>query len=83
MMTSQAQVVTTYPYTETFDTFPVDNISFGPGAEPNPFPNGWDNFLGDAASQDWYGRSVATGSSNTGPTSDHSGGGAYVFVEDG
>ena len=77
------QTVTSYPYIENFDTFPVDNVSFGPGAEPNPFPNNWNNLLSDAASQDWYGRSVATGSSNTGPSSDHTGSGSYVFVEDG
>jgi hypothetical protein len=76
--------ITTYPYTETFDSFPVDNTSFAPGAEPNAFPNNWDNLQADAATQDWYGRSTATGSSNTGPSSDHtSGSGVYVFVEDG
>ena len=74
----------TLPYSENFDTFPVDNISFGPGAEPNPFPNNWDNVQADAANQDWYGRSVATGSSGTGPTADHtSGSGVYLFIEDG
>ena len=76
--------INTFPYVENFDTFPVDNVTFGPGAEPNPFPNNWDNVQADAANQDWYGRSVATGSSGTGPTADHtSGSGVYVFVEDG
>lgn len=72
------------PYTENFDAFPVDNATFGPGAEPFPFINGWVNVQAGDDAQDWYGRSVATGSSNTGPTQDHtSGSGTYVFVEDG
>lgn len=72
------------PYSESFDTFPIDNVTFGPGAEPNVFPNGWTNVQSDTANQDWYGRSTGTGSGNTGPSSDHtSGTGKYVFVEDG
>ncbi|MGD1844928.1 MAG: T9SS type A sorting domain-containing protein [Salibacteraceae bacterium] len=85
-----AQVtVTSYPYLETFDTFQTDNTTFGPGAEPFPapnglFPNGWSNDQTGDGPQDWYGRSSATGSSNTGPTADHtSGSGVYIFLEDG
>lgn len=69
---------------ENFDSFPVDNATFGPGSEPNAFPNSWVNVQAGDDAQDWYGRSVATGSSNTGPTVDHtSGTGVYVYVEDG
>lgn len=78
-----SQTVTSYPYTENFDTFPFDNTSFAPGSEPNPLVNDWVNDTTDVATQDWYGRSTATGSSNTGPSSDHTGGGRYMFVEDG
>lgn len=76
--------VSGYPYVEPFTTFPVDNATFGPFAEPNPgvFPNGWQNQLNDGA--DWYGRSTGTGSTGTGPTADNTTGtGTYVFVEDG
>ena len=73
----------TMPYTQTFDAFPVDDANFGPGAEPFVLIEDWVNEQADDA-QDWYGRTVATGSSNTGPTSDHtSGTGTYMFVEDG
>lgn len=71
------------PYTQTFDAFPFDNTSFAPGAEPNPLIEDWVNVGPADDAQDWYGRSTATGSSNTGPSSDHTGGGRYMFVEDG
>lgn len=72
------------PYTQNFDTFPVDNVNFGPGAEPFPLPMGWVNVQAGDDAQDWYGRSTATGSSSTGPTADHtSGTGTYMFIEDG
>lgn len=82
--TMAQNVINTFPYTEDFDAFPVENAAFAPFAEPNPqaFPDGWINQTGDGA--DWYGRSTGTGSGGTGPTADHtSGSGAYVFVEDG
>ncbi len=82
--------VYTLPYATNFDSAAVDNSTFGPGSEPFPvatggvFYNDWVNEQADAANQDWYGRTTGTGSSNTGPTTDHSGnGGAYLFVEDG
>lgn len=72
------------PYTQNFDAFPVDNASFGPGAEPFALVEDWVNEQANDDGQDWYGRSTATGSSNTGPTADHtSGSGAYMFIEDG
>ncbi len=83
------QSVLPLPYCENFDDLPVDNTSFAPGAEPNPAPdglfsNGLINVQSDLATQDWYGRSTSTGSSNTGPSGDHtSGSGVYLFVEDG
>ncbi|MGD1848079.1 MAG: hypothetical protein ACFB10_22010, partial [Salibacteraceae bacterium] len=89
-MATFAQVtISTFPYTETFDSIAFDNTSFAPGAEPFPvatnglFVNNWQNSQTDVATQDWYGRSSATGSSNTGPTADHTGGGRYIFIEDG
>ncbi|MEZ5990729.1 MAG: putative Ig domain-containing protein [Planctomycetota bacterium] len=79
--------VTSYPYSENFDAATPDNVTFGPGTEPNPngsLGTGWIQDPADAATQDWYARSVATGSSGTGPASDHtSGTGNYVYVEDG
>lgn len=83
-MVLYGQTVYNAPYLQTFDTFPVDNATFGPGAEPFPFPMNWINVQTGDDAQDWYGRSIATGSSNTGPSVDHtSGSGVYVFVEDG
>lgn len=76
--------ITSFPYVENFDSFPTDDITFGPGAEPNLFPNNWTNVQTGDDPQDWYGRTVATGSGNTGPDFDHtSGSGTYVYVEDG
>ncbi len=76
--------VYTLPYAQNFDTFPVDNVNFGPGAEPFPLVMDWVNVQAGDDAQDWYGRSTATGSSNTGPSADHtSGTGVYMFVEDG
>lgn len=80
---ASAQIYT-MPYIQTFDAFPVDNVNFGPGAEPFALPQDWVNEQANDDAQDWYGRSAATGSSNTGPTVDHTSGvGTYMYVEDG
>lgn len=82
--TITASAISSFPYTENFDAFTPDNAAAEPFAEPNPnaFPNDWQNTVGDGA--DWYARSAATATGNTGPTADHtSGSGNYVFVEDG
>ncbi len=76
--------ITTFPYTENFDSFPFDDLIIQPGAEPNLFPNNWTNVQTGDDPQDWYGRTVGTASGNTGPDFDHtSGSGVYVYVEDG
>ena len=69
-------------WSENFDGFPTDNITNEPGAEPNNFPNNWVNQQLDDP-QDWYARSTATATAGTGPTADRTGGGNYVYVEDG
>ncbi|MFK7787077.1 MAG: hypothetical protein AB8B56_18290, partial [Crocinitomicaceae bacterium] len=80
---ASAQIYT-MPYTQSFDAFPTDNVNFGPGAEPFPLVEDWVNEQASDDAQDWYGRSNATGSSSTGPSSDHtSGTGVYMYVEDG
>ena len=72
------------PYSQNFDAFPADDINFGPGAEPFPLVEDWINEQANDDAQDWYGRTVATGSSGTGPSADHtSGTGTYMYVEDG
>ncbi|MDG1333818.1 MAG: T9SS type A sorting domain-containing protein [Crocinitomicaceae bacterium] len=80
---ASAQIYT-LPYTQTFDAFPVDDVNFGPGAEPFALAEDWVNVQAGDDPQDWIGRTAATGSSNTGPSSDHtSGTGTYMYVEDG
>ncbi|MEM6262017.1 MAG: T9SS type A sorting domain-containing protein, partial [Bacteroidota bacterium] len=78
--------VTTFPYVENFDSFPVSATS-SPTAEPNPdnnlFGAGWSNEIAGDGPQDWYGWSGATPSAGTGPAGDHtSGSGVYMYVED-
>ncbi|MEO0468023.1 MAG: T9SS type A sorting domain-containing protein [Bacteroidota bacterium] len=77
-----AQPISTFPYVENFDSFPVSTPA---SDEPNPdtFMGGWENELAGDGTQDWYGWTGTTPSTNTGPNGDHtSGSGVYLYMED-
>lgn len=71
--------LSTYPYVENFDLW-NQCISCVDGAcLTSAATAGWENVLGD--NDDWDTRSGATTSFNTGPSSDHTGGGSYMYTE--
>ena len=72
-----AQCTTAFPAGEDFDTF--STAGDPQSSSPIPLDNGWTNDSGDDI--EWIARSTATPSNNTGPDSDHTGGGNYLYVE--
>lgn len=73
--------VTSYPYLQTFDSW---TQSPNPGNQCTPdgsvtLEECWMNESGDDI--DWDIHLGATGSNNTGPTGDHTGGGNYLYTE--
>ncbi|HRJ79177.1 MAG TPA: hypothetical protein PLF37_11775, partial [Planctomycetota bacterium] len=74
-------VTSTFPYTQTFETFPLDITN----PVPLPAASNWVNLTNDGGVQDWYVDSGGTPSANTGPAVDHTLGtaaGIYLYVED-
>jgi hypothetical protein len=77
--TTLCAAVNTFPYTQSFDGLSPNNGSISCSTR-DLLGDCWTNesTLDDS---DWIPRSNATGSSSTGPSSDHTGGGNYLFVE--
>ncbi|MEL6672962.1 MAG: PKD domain-containing protein [Bacteroidota bacterium] len=78
-------LIQSFPYVQDFDGpgFVPDNQNSNPGQPTITLAEGWSNATADDP-QDWAIRSIATGSSNTGPSQDHTGNnGNYLYVEDG
>lgn len=71
--------ISSFPYTQDFDHWPSNDASFGSCNGSDYTRNCWTNDPGSAAY--WMARSVATTSSNTGPASDASGSGMYLYTE--
>ena len=70
-------VVDTYPYNEGFDSEP--NAATTCCSDVNLTSAGWKNGVGDDC--DWKPRDINTPSLNTGPTTDESGVGKYLYME--
>ena len=70
------------PSSENFDSFPLDNND----PVPLPVASEWENQTGENGGgdgRDWYVHTGGTGSTDTGPTGDHTtGSGNYLYVED-
>lgn len=77
--TTLCALVNTFPYTQTFDGLTANNGSVSCSTTDN-LGDCWSN-EGNTDDKDWIPRSVGTGSSNTGPSGDNTGGGNYLFIE--
>ena len=72
--------VTTYPYIQNFDGFTLSVPDFACTADGSvALTECWTNVTGDDI--DWDVFTGATGSTDTGPTTDHTGGGNYLYTE--
>ncbi|MCF6172039.1 MAG: choice-of-anchor D domain-containing protein, partial [Bacteroidales bacterium] len=72
-------IVNTYPYLETFDGMAASSPGFVCTPDGSVPLTCWSNFVGEDI--DWDLISGATGSSNTGPSDDVTGGGKYLYTE--
>lgn len=66
------------PYSQDFDGWAPENAGVSCGGVDN-MSDCWSNEVGNA--NNWTARSVPTGSTGTGPSSDNTGGGNYVYLE--
>jgi hypothetical protein len=71
--------ITSFPYTQNFDGLTPNNGAVACGNVVDLSSTCWTNEGGD--DDDWVARSIATVSSNTGPSADHTGGGNYLYTE--
>ena len=72
--------ISTFPYIQTFDAFTSSSPSFSCTADGSVIlAECWTNFVGEDI--DWDVISGATGSGNTGPSDDVTGGGKYLYTE--
>jgi PKD repeat protein len=72
--------VSSYPYVQNFDGYSLSVPDFACTADGTvPLAECWINASGDDI--DWDVLTGATGSSDTGPTTDHTGGGNYLYTE--
>tara|TARA_R110002050_G_scaffold293172_5_gene449311 strand:+ start:5763 stop:19085 length:13323 start_codon:yes stop_codon:yes gene_type:complete len=78
-ITTLCAAVNTFPYTQNFDALSPNNGTIS-CSTTNLLGDCWSNESTNDDS-DWIPRSISTGSSSTGPSSDHTGGGNYLFVE--
>ncbi len=70
--------IISFPACEYFDAFTLSN-AFPVCSTVSGLDGGWTN---EGGTPDWHVRATATGSSGTGPSSDHtSGSGNYLFIE--
>lgn len=77
--TTLCALVSSFPYTEDFDGLTPNNGGISCATTDN-LGDCWSN-EGTTDDKDWIPRSVGTGSSGTGPSSDNTGGGNYLFIE--
>ena len=78
-ITTLCAAVSTFPYSQNFDAISPNNGTIS-CSTTNLLGDCWSNESTNDDS-DWIPRSNPTGSSSTGPSSDHTGGGNYLFVE--
>ncbi|MCK5764420.1 MAG: hypothetical protein KAH26_00490, partial [Bacteroidales bacterium] len=72
--------ITSYPYTQTFDSWTTSSPSAACTPDGSVLLSAcWTNVAGDDI--DWDIHSGSTASGTTGPTSDHTGGGNYLYTE--
>ena len=78
--TTACGVITTYPYTQDFDSWTTSSPAYSCTADGSvSLSNCWSNVAGDDIDWDIY--SGATGSSDTGPTTGNGGSGNYLYTE--
>src|SRR5690606_41000954 len=70
-VTCNTTPINSFPYYQTFDSWPTDDIT--------RMGDDWQNVEGDF--HDWWISSDTTPTANTGPTDDIPGGGQYLYVE--
>jgi len=75
--------ITNYPYTQNFDSFNTCGVTTNCELEVCPLSNGWENLQNTVEDDiDWRVNDDDTPSSDTGPTSDHTGSnGNYIYLE--
>ncbi|MEE4256157.1 MAG: PKD domain-containing protein, partial [Bacteroidales bacterium] len=71
--------ISSFPYTQDFDSWTLSNPSYCTPDGSVLLVDCWANVTGD--DYDWDVHSGATASANTGPSSDHTGGGNYLYIE--
>jgi len=73
--------IASFPFTQNFDSWTTSAPGFSCTSDGSvPLENCWENVVGD--DMDWDIFTGATGSSGTGPSSDHtSGSGNYLYIE--
>lgn len=77
---SACGIVTSYPFSQNFDLWTVSNPGFSCTADGSvSLSDCWENITGDDV--DWDIFTGSTGSGYTGPTTDYSGSGNYLYVE--
>ena len=77
--TTLSCTVSSFPYLEDFDVLTPNNGTVNCVSTVDLSSVCWTNEAGDDT--DWVARSSSTASSNTGPSSDHTSGGNYLFIE--
>jgi len=77
--TTLSCTVSAFPYSEDFDVLTPNNGTVNCVSTVDLSPVCWTNESGDDT--DWVARSSSTASSSTGPSSDHTSGGNYLFIE--
>ena len=77
--TTPCNAVSAMPYVQDFDALTPNNAALSGCQAADNITDCWFNDL--ANTNNWVARSAATGSTGTGPSADHTGGGNYAFLE--
>jgi len=73
-------LLNTFPYVQNFDSWTTSSPTIACTADGTvTLEECWTNIIGDAI--DWDILTGSTGSNNTGPSNDHTGGGNYLYTE--